>query len=100
MLRENQGGWMVGVQLLLRTSSSQETGCWGVGWKMWGKKLNGGKPSLLGPDTKSHSCPPHLTQGGRKEVQAVLGCTPTATWEEVVTFGGGWEELFLNLEKP
>lgn len=45
------------------------------------KELNGGKQALLRPDTKSHSCPSHLTQGRRKEAHTVLGCTPAATWK-------------------
>lgn len=57
----------------------------GGGWKIRRKKLNGGKLATLWPDTKSHSCPSHLTRGRRKEVWAVLGCTPAATWER-----GGW----------
>lgn len=48
---------------------------------MFRKKLNGGKQALLHPDTKSHSCPSHLTQGRRKEVHTVTGCTPAATWK-------------------
>lgn len=43
----------VGGQLLLKTSGGQETGYWGAGWKMLGKRLNGGKQPLSWPDTVS-----------------------------------------------
>lgn len=58
----------------------QETGYWGAGWKMWGKRLNGGKQPLS-RRKESHSWPLHLTQGGRKEVQPGLRCTPETPWK-------------------
>lgn len=75
----------------------------GGGWKMCGKKLNGGKQSLLRPDTKSHSCPSHLTQGRRREVDAVLGCTSATTGKRGrVVFrgaGGGMGGAIFKLGK-
>lgn len=85
---ENQGGWRWGSIAVENIKPGNRI--LAGGRKMWGKKLNGGKQSLLRPDTKSHSCPSHLTQDRRKEVQAVLGCTPAVTWERGrVAFWGG-----------